>query len=410
MYTESQYELVPIFNKIRIENSLPNSFNSNSPTKSIQSIRKNSRHSSMKLSPIPPFNGGGMGNKAINKSKKCVASETINMAEGIIDGNVDDVDDDDDDNGVSLPVSVKKRSNDDDNVVSSSGAAAKKRSKKKHTGTNEVINLCDDDNDDDDDDGDVEVIKVNPPPNRPNNEPPPPPPYNPYKWSNEDTGREYGFLELDNMMKNHSQPFTVVAALTLQETRKPYNDIRPAVELTMHDATNYSMNVSDLDISGPEPILPEVTFGRSAPATLKACAEKFSNTPQVQKYNQVLGVSLKKALGSGHEEVIIDENVTLFYGDAMRLYQLLEKAGAIPRYLFNAQDEMHGLFKKDKIAILYDKGSKRIYFIYYYLGFNGQWNKTEGNFARLLIKHLNERNPYLTSLSMGNNHNLEQYR
>jgi hypothetical protein len=63
--------------------SLPKSFKS--PP---DSIRKNKTHP-MELAIIPPYNGG-------TESNKCVASETINKTEGIINGSNDD---DHDDNG-----------------------------------------------------------------------------------------------------------------------------------------------------------------------------------------------------------------------------------------------------------------------------------------------------------------------
>ena len=190
-------------------------------------------------------------------------------------------------------------------------------------------------------------------------------------------------------------------------------DIVPTVKQTMHDGTHYSMNVTDRKCSRGKERRPKVTFGDDAPATLKACAKKLSRTKQVKNFNSKINIAaVKAALTSGDdEETIIDDNVTLFVGTPKRLVFLLEDAGALPVGAVHAEKDMHGnVCAKTKIPVLYDKVSKRIFFVYYYLGCLGQWNGTEGKCARILVKKLNDWNPYLKSRSKGRNHNQKRYK
>jgi hypothetical protein len=117
------------------------------------------------------------------------------------------------------------------------------------------------------------------------------------------------------------------------------------------------------------------------------------------------GTSVKKVLLCGEEEVGIDDNVTLYAAKPKRLAYLPTRDGALPADLIDPEEDLDEINEK-QIAVLYDKGSNRIFLLHYYIGCKGQWDGTEGKTARVFVEALNEWNPYLKSRSLRNNRRL----
>ena len=59
-----------------------------------------------------------------------------------------------------------------------------------------------------------------------------------------------------------------------------------------------------------------------------------------------------------------------------------------------------------KFPILYDKGSNRLYFLYYFIGCKGQYMGVEGLFATLLVETLRKQNAYLQGIFEGTNNSI----
>ncbi|MGK3740701.1 MAG: hypothetical protein ACI90V_007551, partial [Bacillariaceae sp.] len=154
-----------------------------------------------------------------------------------------------------------------------------------------------------------------------------------------------------------------------------------------------------------------VTFSTHAPDSLQNCAGEFSKTRTILEYTLSggTGQSGKKAFTKLEQKIEIDANVTLYSGTPQRLSKLLKDDGIIERNLFDHEEIFRngGVVNPNMIIpVIYDKASKRLFFLYYYLGCGGQWKKTEGQVANIFVTALNNINPYLKSLSLGRNHRL----